>query len=390
MNQPMTMHDISISTKPAVMDGLKGVVFTESKLSFIDGEKGILKYVGIPIQELAQHSTYEETAFLLFHARLPNATELSAFDDELKKRRSVPAGLVDLMRLYPKDLHPMHALRTAVSSLAMFDPNADDTSEGGKLEKALNLTAQTATIIAALFRLQQGQEPIAPRLDLSHAANFLYMLHGQEPSLEQARLFDIALILHADHGMNASTFTGIATASTLSDMYSSITSAIGSLKGPLHGGANEAVMDMLAEIGSPENAEGYIGAKLERKEKIMGVGHAVYKFFDPRSRVLKEYAQIVANKHGKSLAYSTLEKVEEIVVGRLGTKGIYPNVDFYSGVVYSDLGLPKTYFTPIFALSRMAGWTASIIEYTRKNSILRPTANYIGPAEAHWVPLEQR
>jgi citrate synthase len=390
MTQPLTPQDVSISTKPAVMDGLKGVVFTESKLSFIDGEKGILKYVGIPIQELAENSTYEETAFLLFHARLPNQGELEAFDNELKSRRAMPSGLTDLMRLYPKDLHPMHALRTAISSLAMFDQSADDTSENGKLEKALNLTAQTATIIAALFRLQQGLEPVSPRTDLSHAANFLYMLHGQEPSLEQARLFDIALILHADHGMNASTFTGIATASTLSDMYSSITSAIGSLKGPLHGGANEAVMDMLAAIGTPENAESYVSAKLERKEKIMGVGHAVYKFFDPRSRVLKEYAQVVANKHGKSVAYSTLEKVEEIVVGRLGGKGIYPNVDFYSGVVYSDLGLPKTYFTPIFALSRMAGWTASIIEYTRKNSILRPTANYTGPSEAHWVPLDSR
>ncbi len=389
MSQP-TPQDVSISTKPAVMDGLKGVVFTESKLSFIDGEKGILKYVGIPIQELAENSTYEETAFLLFNARLPSQTELETFDLALKARRVIPSGLTALMRLYPKNLHPMHALRTAISSLAMFDDHADDVSESGKLDKALNLTAQTATIIAALFRLQQGLEPIAPKSELSHAANFLYMLHDAEPSLEQARLFDIALILHADHGMNASTFTGIATASTLSDMYSSVTSAIGSLKGPLHGGANEAVMDMLALIGSPENAEAFINAKLERKEKIMGVGHAVYKFFDPRSRVLKEYAEVVANKHGKSIAYSTLEKVEEIVVARLGSRGIYPNVDFYSGVVYSDLGLPKSFFTPIFALSRIAGWTASIIEYTHKNSILRPTANYTGPSDAHWIPLEQR
>ncbi len=389
MSQP-TPQDVSISTKPAVMDGLKGVVFTESKLSFIDGEKGILKYVGIPIQELAENSTYEETAFLLFNARLPTQSELEAFDTHLKTHRQIPSGLTEQMRLYPKDLHPMHALRTAISSLAMFDQTADDVSESGKLEKALSLTAQTATIIAALFRLQRGLEPVAPRLDLSHAANFLYMLHATEPSLEQARLFDIALILHADHGMNASTFTGIATASTLSDMYSSITSAIGSLKGPLHGGANEAVMDMLALIGTPENAESFINAKLEKKEKIMGVGHAVYKFFDPRSRVLKEYAEVVANKHGKSVAYSTLEKVEEIVVARLGSRGIYPNVDFYSGVVYSDLGLPKSFFTPIFALSRVAGWTASIIEFTRKNSILRPLANYTGPSDAHWIAVEQR
>jgi citrate synthase len=383
-------QDPYIRTKPAVMDGLKGVVFTETKLSFIDGEKGILKYVGIPIQELAQNSTYEETAFLLLNARLPNASELEALDAELKKRREIPAGLLEVIKLFPSDLHPMHALRTAVSSLAMFDAKADDVTEAGKLEKAYNLIAQFPTIIAAIFRIQHGKDPVTPRGDLTHAANFLYMLNGAEPSPEQARLFDIALILHADHGMNASTFTGIATASTLSDMYSSITSAIGSLKGPLHGGANEAVMDMLKEIGQPDNAAAYVAQKLERKEKIMGVGHAVYKFFDPRSRVLKEYAAVVANKHGKSVEYATLEAVENVVVERLGAKGIYPNVDFYSGVVYSDLGLPKSYFTPIFALARISGWMASILEYTRKNSILRPTANYIGPDEAHWVPLEQR
>jgi citrate synthase len=372
------------------MDGLKGVVFTESKLSFIDGEKGILKYVGIPIQELAQNSTYEETAFLLLNARLPTKSELETLDAELKKRRGIPNGLIEVIKLFPKNLHPMHALRTAISSLAMFDEGADDVSEAGKLEKTYNLIAQFPTIIAAIFRLQHGNAQVEPRTDLTHAANFLYMLNGAEPSVEQARLFDIALILHADHGMNASTFTGIATASTLSDMYSAITSAIGSLKGPLHGGANEAVMDMLKAIGTPERAAEYVSKKLERKEKIMGVGHAVYKFFDPRSRVLKEYAAVVASKHGKSLEYETLEAVENVVVERLGSRGIYPNVDFYSGVVYSDLGLPKSYFTPIFALSRVSGWMASILEYTRKNSILRPTANYIGPDEAHWVPLEQR
>jgi citrate synthase len=390
VTQPSTPQDVHISTKPAVMEGLKGVVFTESKLTFIDGERGILKHLGMPIQELAEKSTYEEVAFLLFNARLPSKTELEAFDAELKKRRDIPSGLIDVMRLFPKDLHPMHALRTAVSSLAMFDSTADDVSDAGKLDKALNMTAQFPAIIAAILRLQQGLEPVAPRTDLTHAANFLYMVHGEAPSDEQARLFDIALILHADHGMNASTFTGIATASTLSDMYSSITSAIGALKGPLHGGANEAVMNMLAEVGSPEEAEAFVNGKLERKEKIMGVGHAVYKFFDPRSRVLKEYAAIVANKHGKSVAYATLEKVEEIVVGRLGPKGIYPNVDFYSGVVYSDLGFPKNFFTPIFALARISGWMASILEYTKRNSILRPTANYTGPMDAHWIPVNER
>ena len=373
-----------------VLEGLRGVVFTESKLAFIDGEKGILKYVGIPIQELAENSSFEETSFLLLNARLPNKSELEVFDAALRSRRVAPAGLIDLMRAFPKNLHPMHALRTAISSLAMFDPQADDTTDAGKLEKTYNLIAQMSTIIAALHRLQQGLEPVAPRSDLTHAANFLYMIQGEAPSPEQARLFDIALVLHADHGMNASTFTGIATASTLSDMYSSITSAIGSLKGPLHGGANEAVMDMLEAIGEVESAEAFISGKLERKEKVMGVGHAVYKFFDPRSRVLKEYAAVVAAKHGESKQYQILSKVEEVVIARLSAKGIYPNVDFYSGVVYSDLGIPKAFFTPVFALARISGWMASIIEYTRHNSILRPTVNYIGPDEAHWVPLEQR
>jgi citrate synthase len=383
-------QDLHISTKPAVMDGLKGVVFTESKLSFIDGEKGILKYVGIPIQELAENSTYEETAFLLLNARLPLRAELEALDAELKSRRAIPAGLLEVMKLFPKGLHPMHGLRTAVSSLAMFDAKADDISEAGKLEKAYNMIAQFPTIIAAMFRLQHDQEIIAPHDKLGHAENFLYMLNGTEPSAEQARLFDISLILQADHGMNASTFTGIATASTLSDMYSSITSAIGALKGPLHGGANEAVMTMLDEIPNLEAVEGFIASKLERKEKIMGVGHAVYKFFDPRSRVLKEYAAVVAAKHGMSDYYAKLSKVEEIVVARLGPRGIYPNVDFYSGVVNSDLGIPKAYFTPVFALSRISGWMASVLEYTRHNSILRPTANYIGPDDAHWIPFQQR
>ena len=373
-----------------VMEGLRGVTFTTTKLTFIDGEKGILKHVGIPIADLAENSSFEETSFLLLNARLPNKAELEAFEAGLRSRRAIQPELLALLRSFPRDAHPMHVLRSAISVLGMFDPKADDVSSEGKLDKALNLIAQMSTIIAVMIRLQQNLEPVAPRTDLTHAANFLYMIHGTPPSAEQARLFDIALILHADHGMNASTFTGIATASTLSDMYSSITSAIGSLKGPLHGGANEAVMDMLEDIGEVEKAEAFIGAKLERKEKVMGVGHAVYKFFDPRSRVLKEYAAVVAAKHGESKQYQILSKVEEVVVARLSSKGIYPNVDFYSGVVYSDLGIPKAFFTPVFALARISGWMASIIEYTRHNSILRPTVNYIGPDEAHWIPLEER
>jgi citrate synthase len=372
------------------MEGLRGVTFTNTEITFIDGEKGILKHVGIPIADLAKNSSFEETSFLLLNARLPTKSELEAFDAGLRSRRTIQPELMALIRSFPPNAHPMHALRSAVSILGMFDPGAEDVSISGKLNKALNLIAQMSTIIAVMIRLHAKLEPVEPRTDLAHAANFLYMIHGKEPSAEQARLFDIALILHADHGMNASTFTGIATASTLSDMYSCITSAIGAMKGPLHGGANEAVLNMLAEIGQVENAEEYVNGKLERKEKIMGVGHAVYKFFDPRSQVLKEYAEIVADKHGKSLEYSILQKVESIVVARLGSKGIYPNVDFYSGVVYTDLGIAKAYLTPVFVLARITGWMASILEFTAHNHLLRPTANYTGPDEAKWIPLEQR
>jgi citrate synthase len=376
--------------QPTIFKGLEDVLFTETKLTFIDGERGILKHLGIPIQELAEHSSFEEVSYGLLNTRLPNRQELTQFDHALKTRRTIPEPVLNAIARYPHDVHPMHALRTAISELALYDPHADDTSESGKLEIAYKLIAQFATVIAAIYRAKHGRQFIHPREDLSHAANFLYMMTGTEPSKEQERLFDVALILHADHGMNASTFTGIATASTLSDLYSGVVSAIGALKGPLHGGANEAVMTMLDEIGTPELAADYVNTKLDRKEKIMGVGHRVYKFFDPRSRVLKEYAHVVAEKHGKSHYYQILETVEKTVVGRLSGKGIYPNVDFYSGVVYNDLGIPKAFFTPVFALARISGWAASILEYTRNNRLLRPDALYSGPMDAHWVPIDER
>ena len=375
---------------PEIARGLEDVLFTETKLTFIDGERGVLRHLGIPIQDLARNSTFEEVSFLLLNARLPLQDELSAFSQALVERRDLPNGALDLFERFPATVHPMHALRTAVSALALFDPTADALTDAGKQELALSLIARMSTVVATLCRLRSNQRPVAPRPDLGHAANFLYMLHGEEPSPEQARLLDIALVLHADHGMNASTFTGISTASTLADMYSSITSAIGALKGPLHGGANEAVMDMLDEIGSPDRAAKYITDKLDRKEKIMGVGHRVYKYFDPRSRVLKDYAEVVAEKHGKSERYQILETVERTVVDRLSVRGIYPNVDFYSGVVYSDLGIPKAFFTPVFAVARVSGWVASIIEYTRANRLLRPDAVYSGPLEAQWLPMEER
>ncbi|MBB5235217.1 citrate/2-methylcitrate synthase [Deinococcus budaensis] len=373
-----------------VAKGLEGVLFTESKLTFINGSEGILTHLGIPIQEWAENSTFEELSLALLDGKLPGAAELAAFDAELKANRAVPQALLDVIAAMPRGVHPMQALRTAVSYLGLLDPQAEETSEAARRAISVRLIAQFSTVIAAVSRAQDGQAAVAPRMDLTHAGNFLYMLTGKEPSPEQARLFDIALVLHADHGMNASTFTAIATASTLSDMYSCVTSAVGALKGPLHGGANEAVMDMLDEVGTPEKAEAYITDKLDRKEKIMGVGHRVYKYFDPRSRVLRDYAEHVASKEGKSTYYQILETIEKIVVERMGAKGIYPNVDFYSGTVYSDLGIRKEYFTPIFALARISGWCASVIEYTRDNRLLRPDAVYTGERDQTYVPLQDR
>lgn len=373
-----------------ISKGLEGVLFTESKLTFIDGAAGVLTHLGIPIQEWAEKSTFEELSLALLEGRLPSAAELAKFDAELKQHRAIPQSVSDLIRDMPKQVHPMQALRTAVSYLGLTDPGAEDISPEGRRAIALRLIAQFATVIAAINRAQEGKDIIAPRTDLSHAGNFLYMLTGKEPSAEQARLFDIALILHADHGMNASTFTAIATSSTLSDMYSCIVSAIGALKGPLHGGANEQVMVMIDEIGTPERAEAYINDKLEKKEKIMGVGHRVYKNFDPRARVLRDYAAQVASKEGKSNYYQILETIEKVVVDHLGSRGIYPNVDFYSGTVYSDLGISKEYFTPIFALARISGWSASVIEYSRNNRLLRPDAEYTGARDQHYIDLKDR
>ena len=373
-----------------IAKGLEGVLFTETKLTFINGTEGILTHLGIPIQEWAENSTFEELSLALLDGKLPTAAELSAFDAELKADRAVPEELLTIIKGYPKGINPMQALRTAVSHLALFDPQAEDTSDAARRQISVRLIAKMSTLIAAINRAQHGHEPVAPRSDLSHAGNFLYMLKNEEPTPEQAKLFDIALVLHVDHGMNASTFTAIATASTLSDQYSAAVSAIGALKGPLHGGANEAVMDMLDEIATPDKAADFITAKLDAKEKIMGVGHRVYKYFDPRSRVLRDYAAHVAEKEGKSHYYQILEVIEKTVIDRLSSKGIYPNVDFYSGTVYSDLGIAKEYFTPIFALARIAGWCASVNEYERDNRLLRPDAVYSGAEGQHYVKIEDR
>ncbi|MER3536464.1 MAG: citrate synthase [Thermus sp.] len=374
-----------------VARGLEGVLFTESRMCFIDGEKGRLYYFGYPIQELAEKSSFEEVTFLLLHGRLPKKEELEAFTRRLAQRRALPEPLLDSLRRYPREAHPMSILRTAVSELGLLDPTEGEITQEALYEKGLDLVARFATIVAANKRFREGKEPIPPREDLSHAANFLYMANGTEPSPEQARLMDAALILHAEHGFNASTFTAIAAFSTETDLYSAITAAVASLKGPRHGGANEAVMKMIQEIGSPERAREWVQKKLAQKERIMGMGHRVYKAFDPRAGVLERLARLVAEKHGHSKAYQILKIVEEEAGKVLNPRGIYPNVDFYSGVVYSDLGFGLEFFTPIFAVARISGWVGHILEYKAlDNRLLRPDARYIGELDRPYIPLEAR
>ena len=374
-----------------VARGLEGVLFTESRMCYIDGQQGKLYYYGIPIQELAEKSSFEETTFLLLHGRLPRRQELEEFSAALARRRALPAHLLESFKRYPVSAHPMSFLRTAVSEFGMLDPTEGDISREALYEKGLDLIAKFATIVAANKRLKEGKEPIPPREDLSHAANFLYMANGVEPSPEQARLMDAALILHAEHGFNASTFTAIAAFSTETDLYSAITAAVASLKGPRHGGANEAVMRMIQEIGTPERAREWVREKLAKKERIMGMGHRVYKAFDPRAGVLEKLARLVAEKHGHSKEYQILKIVEGEAGKVLNPRGIYPNVDFYSGVVYSDLGFSLEFFTPIFAVARISGWVGHILEYQElDNRLLRPGAKYVGELDVPYVPLEAR
>jgi len=371
--------------------GLEGVLFTETELSFINGQEGKLYYLGYPIEQLAENSSFEEVSYLLLHKRLPTADELALFKEKMVKNRNLAVEKVASFADYPKNAHPMAALRTAISEIGLFDPTEEDTSFESLYEKSISLISKMATVTAAIKRLREGKMPIEPDPELSHAANFYYMMNGTKPSAEQEKLLDVALILHAEHGMNASTFTALAVHSTASDIYSSIVAAIGALKGPRHGGANEQVMRMVQEIGKPEAAAGWVQGKLANKERIMGMGHRVYKALDPRAVILKKYAEIVAKAHGKSKEYEILTIVEQEAGKVLNPRGIYPNVDFYSGVVYSDLGIPTDFFTPVFAVARISGWTAHILEYTRMdNRLLRPKAKFVGELDRKYVPIDQR
>ena len=366
--------------------GLEGIVATQSAISSIIDDT--LTYVGYDIDDLAENASFEEVVYLLWHQRLPKSAELAELKQQLADNMAIPQPVLDHFKTYPiNDVHPMAALRTAISLLGLYDESAEDMSDEANYQKAIELQAKIATIVTAFSRIRKGQEPVAPKSDLGYAANFLYMLTGEEPQDIAIEAFNKALVLHADHELNASTFTARVCVATLSDMYSGVTAAIGALKGPLHGGANEQVMKMLMEIGSEENVESYIREKLDNKEKIMGFGHRVYRKGDPRAKHLREMSKKLTSLRGEEKYYNMSEKIESIVTGE---KNLPPNVDFYSASVYHSLDIDHDLFTPIFAVSRISGWVAHILEQYSNNRLIRPRAEYIGPDMQKYVPIEER
>jgi citrate synthase len=369
-----------------VQRGLEDVVALESRLCFIDGKLGRLIYEGYDIRDLANHSTFEEVAYLLWYGRLPTRTQLADLTARLVGLRTLPETLADQIDRYPRSANPMDILRTAVSSLALFEP--EETRPGpSSIGGAQRLTAVLPTIIGRFAARRSGREPVSSRPDLTHAAYLLHAFLGREPSELEARAIDVALILHADHELNASTFAARVTASTLSDLYSAVTSAIGTLKGPLHGGANERVMEMLDDIVTPDRAEEVVKERLSRHERIMGFGHRVYKVEDPRATILREWSRRIGEAKGDIHYYEILRRVEEVVHRE---KGLYPNVDLYSGSICTLLGIPHDLFTPLFASSRVAGWTAHVLEEYQDLRLIRPTAKYVGPVDLKYVPIEER
>ncbi|MFN3651249.1 MAG: citrate/2-methylcitrate synthase [Armatimonadota bacterium] len=368
--------------------GLRGVVAGESRISTVDGLEGRLIYRGINIHELAERASFEEVMYLLWHGKLPNRSELDNLQAQLRASAALPEGVLQLMRCFPPNARPMDALRTAVSALGMWDPDAGDNSTEANFRKSLRLTAQIATVVTSFHHLRNDRQPVAPNPSLDFAANFLYMLTGEPPTDVAARTFDTALILHADHEFNASTFSGRVTIATLSDVHSAVTSAIGTLAGPLHGGANEGVYKMLQEIGEPENVESWLREKLSQKGyRVMGFGHAVYKTTDPRATHLKRMAKQLLEERGEGKLFVMSERLEELM---LKEKGLHANVDFYSASVYHMLGIPVDLFTPVFAVSRVTGWTAHVLEQLADNRIIRPRAEYVGPTDLHYVPVDER
>jgi citrate synthase len=370
--------------------GLADVPVAESAVSFIDGKRARLEYRGIAVETLARESCFEETAYLLLRGDLPTQRDLCDFDHQLRHHRRLKYKLKDLIKCLPETGHPMDALQAAVAAMGMFYPARDVTNQQSNWDSAVRLIAKLPTVVAAFHRLRVGDEALDPRDDLDHAANFYYMLFEREPSPAVRKIIDACLILHAEHTMNASTFSARVTGSTLANPYTVISSAIGTLTGPLHGGANEEVLEMLDEIGSFENVRPWVENAVATKKKIMGFGHRVYKVKDPRATVLQELAEHVFAESSRPPRYEMAVEMERIMAGLLGSKGIYPNVDFYSGIVYQALGIPSDLFTPIFAIARVAGWLAHWLEQLKNNRIFRPEQIYVGQHDVPYVPLEKR
>src|SRR5437867_12982774 len=371
----------------AVATGLRGVVAASSSVGDVDGEKGELIYQGIDIHDLATKSTFEEVVFLLWNGRLPKRTELDELRANIGASYEIPQWVQGPIQYFPKDAEPMDTLRTAVSALSFFDKEARDLSREASMRVATRLTARFATIVAAIDRTRNGQEIIQPKPELNIATNFLYMLKGEIPDEFDARALDVALILQADHELNASTFTARVVAGTLADMYSAVTAALGALSGPLHGGANTAIMKILLEIGSIERVESYVKDALAKKKKIMGFGHAVYRTEDPRATHLRRFSKEMGERKGDTKWYDMTAKLEEVMKRE---KGLLPNVDAYSASTYYMMGIPLDLYTPIFAMSRISGWTAHILEQYADNKLIRPRAEFVGPRNVPYVPFDQR
>jgi citrate synthase len=377
----------SPASAPNAPKGLEGVVAAKTRISDVQGDVGRLIYCGYDIDELAGKVTFEEVIHLLHHNHLPNRKELVEYKERLAACRELPAGVIDIIKTLPKSTPPMHAIRTAISALGCFDTSSDDTSMDAQRQQAVRLIARIPIITAYFHRARQGKSLLEPDASLGEAANFLYLLDGEKPSAEKERTLDLCYVLHADHGMNASTFGARVTIATLSDMYSAITTAIGTLKGPLHGGANEGVIKMLQEIGSLDKVDAYVADCLAQKKKIMGIGHRVYKTLDPRAPHLKRMAQILSAKIGEPKWIQMSDRIAEIMLEK---KHLHANVDFYSATVYYSLDIPTDLFTPLFAISRTAGWTAHVLEQLADNRLIRPQSVYTGPVGLKVLPVEKR
>jgi len=368
--------------------GLEGIPASQSSISYIDGHKGVLEYRGIPIEELAAHSTFIETTYLLIWGHLPSAAEVEAFEYEIRHHRRIKYRIRDMMKCFPETGHPMDALQASAAALGLFYARRALDDPEYIRRAVVRLIAKMPSMVAAFNLMRKGNDAVMPRDDLDYAANFLYMLTESEPDPLAARVFDVSLILHAEHTMNASTFSARVTASTLTDPYAVIASAVGTLAGPLHGGANEEVLDMLEKIGSVENVRPYVEDCIARKAKIMGFGHRVYKVKDPRAKILQGLAEKLFV--GRDKYYAIALELEKQISEKLGPKGIYPNVDFYSGLVYRKLGIPRDLFTPVFAIARVAGWLAHWKEQLGENRIYRPTQVYTGEHNMPYIPIDKR